>query len=232
MVVLDLRDGPTGGKRVGLKKSLTILAVFVLVSSLAFSIWEHFSVLYLAQVAPAVNYLFALSDLPVALEQRQDLLLLVYRQADGSLLRLSALDYHVIYLNLVVGLALFAAFPARGWQWRLRWMFTLLVVLWMTHVGSFFSGAYIAIWDYISTLPHGLEKDALVEFAQVFPLERKNFYSRVLALWNAWGRYALCLAMFFSLRPETLRRFGEFNSIPLKHLGTWFAKIRTGAHNV
>lgn len=211
-----------------MKRSLTILSIFVLVSSLAFSVWEQCSDLYLAQVVPAVNFLFGLADLPVELEQRTALLLLVYQQADGSLLKLRALDYDVVYLNLIVGFSLCVVFPARGWEWRLRWIIALLVALWVTHVASFFTGGYIAIWDYINTLPQGLEKNALLEFAQVFPQERKNFYAYALALWNSWGRYALCLAMFFALREETFRRFSEFNFIPMRYLGTWFAKIRTG----
>jgi hypothetical protein len=83
-----------------LRCSLLFLVRFVAASSIAVCAWEAISNAYLRPVIPVVNWLLTQQDLPLHLEQRRDLLLYVYEPVVGGL-RLQALDYDSVYLNLI-----------------------------------------------------------------------------------------------------------------------------------
>ena len=211
-----------------MRAALGLFGVFVLISSLLYGTWGHTSQFYLEGVIPFVNLVFVWCDLPVVLERRDELLLLAYGRAAGGTLRLEALDYHTIYLNLIAGTALIAASPGRRLRWKIGWTLRIFIFLWATHIASFFAGGYIAIWDYMGSLPQGAARSALqLEFAWVFPQATKDLCTQLLSLWNVWGRYALCLGMwFFALgHKETL------GSAQLDSVAWWkgYFKVKTGA---
>ncbi len=100
---------------------------------------------------PAVNWLLEQQDLPLHLEQRRDLLLYVYEPVVGGL-RLQALDYDSVYLNLIAVAALFTATSGVNWGWRVRWIACSWLFLWATHVISFLLGGQVAVSGYLATL--------------------------------------------------------------------------------
>ena len=186
-----------------MRYSLSFLARFVVWAGLMYGVWEVLAPFYLTLVAPVVDALFAGLHLPVLLEQRGGVLLLVYRQGE-ELIRLQAHGYDVVYLNLIAAIALVAATPARSIRWRIGWSCALLVLLWFTHVACFFAEGQIAIWRYLDTLFPGPGKERLVEQVQLFfPSERRDWFSLVLDRWNVWGRYGVVVGIwFFALRRE------------------------------
>ena len=133
-----------------MSSSLGFLVRFVAASSAVFCLWEIFSKWYLHTVVPVTNSLFAFVQLPVQLEQRAGLLLYVYTRVDGSILRLQALDYDSVYLNLIAVASLFVATPGARLKWKLKWIGAVWVFLWATHVGQLLrrrSDRYLAVSD-------------------------------------------------------------------------------------
>lgn len=199
-----------------MRNALFFLGKFVVISGLFYGVWEILAPFYLTLVVPVVNALFSGLQLPVQLELRGSILLLIYQQG-GGWLRLQAHDYDIIYLNLIAATALLAASPGQSVAWKLRWAGAVLVLLWTTHVASFFIGGQIAIWEYLDGMPATLEKAALVEQMQVhFSLERRELLTALLAQWNIWGRYALAVGIWFvALRREISGWSVEFFQEPL-----------------
>ena len=186
-----------------MRNALLFLGRFLVMAGLLYGAWENFSPIYLSAVVPTVNALFSALQLPVQLELRGSLLLLAYRLGEGGL-RLQAHDYDVIYLNLITATALLAASPGKPIIWKFKWTGAVLVLLWITHVASFYISGQIAIWQYLQGLPAGSERELLAARVQAhFSLERQRLLTLLLAQWNIWGRYALAVGVwFFALRRE------------------------------
>lgn len=206
---------------------LLFLARFVAMAGLLFGLWQLVSPLYVALLEPAVNALFNAWSLPVQLQLHGKALVLAYERLDGSMLRLQAHSYEAVYLNIIAATALLAVSPQKGIRWKIRWIGGILLLLWATHVTSFFIGSYIAIWDYINAMPPTrMRGDLMVEFRTHFPVEHKAWYSAILAQWNIWGRYALVVgAWFFALRREIVSWTFGFShkqiALPLERLYQW-----------
>ena len=175
---------------------LGFLVRFVAASSAAFCLWEIFSKWYLHTVVPVANSLLATVQLPVQLEQRAGLLLYVYTRVDGSILRVQALDYDSVYLNLIAVASLFVATPGARIKWKLKWIGAVWVFLWATHVASFYAGGQIAIWQYLTAV-NGLGSTLATEMARFFPPTRQHSVGRILELWNVWARYAFGLGVWY-----------------------------------
>lgn len=181
-----------------MKGPLVFLGRFVLASSLLYGAWSLLGEYYLAGLTPLTNLLFRMQHLPVQLDHRGGILLLAYCQPGAGLLRLQALDYHVVYLNLIAAVSLVLATPGQGLRWRLRWTAGLAGALCATHVASFYAGAYIALWDYLGSLTDTLGRDALVAaYGVSFPSATAQLGRRILGIWNLWGRHGLVLAAWF-----------------------------------
>lgn len=204
-----------------MRPSLGFFARFVLVSSLLYGAFSALAQLYLAAVVPAANFLYLAQHLPVRLEQRGALLLLTYGGSGSSLLRLQALDYHVVYLNLVAALSLVLAAPGPPLWSRFRWCSVLAVTLWISHVATFYAGAYIALWDYLNGIPDAAVRDRLsTMYAAQLPAATADAWRRAVELWNLWGRYGVVLAAWLAsqrawVRPAS-RTAPESVAIPLR----------------
>ena len=184
------------GKETALKCSLRFLIRFVAASSISLCAWDAISSVYLRTVVPVVNWLLTHQQVPLHLEQRRDLLLYVYEPAIGGL-RLQALDYDSVYLNLIAVAALFTATSGVNLGWRLRWIAGTWAFLWATHVLSFLIGGQVAMTGYLASLPPTEANAAVVaqlsaQFAGV-----DSVWVRVLELWNVWARYGLGVAVWY-----------------------------------
>jgi len=210
-----------------LNAPLFFLGRFALIAGVLYGLWQGLSPFYLSLVAPAVNGLFAALDLPVELQRFGQSLLLAYERSNGSMLRLKAHSYESIYLNIIAATALLAATPHKSLGWKFRWIGGVLLLLWGTHVASFFMGGYIAIWNYVYSIPPSRSQgELMIEFRAYFPFEHKEWYSLVLAQWNIWGRYAVVIgAWFFALRREIVGWALDFShqqiAVPLEHVQQW-----------
>ena len=184
------------GKEAELRCSLLFLIRFVAASSIALCAWEAISSAYLRTVVPVVNWLLQLQQQPLHLEQRRDLLLYVYEPVVGGL-RLQALDYDSVYLNLIAVAALFTATSGVSLGWRMRWIGCSWLFLWATHVFSFMVGGQVAINAYLATLtPVEASAAAATQLAAAFSAVDPAWI-RVLELWNVWARYGLGLAVWY-----------------------------------
>ena len=176
--------------------SLLFLIRFVAASSVALCAWEAISSAYLRTAVPVVNWLLTQQHLPLHLEQRGELLLYVYRPVVGSL-RLQALDYDSVYLNLIAVAALFTATSGVNMGWRMRWIACSWLFLWATHVFSFMLGGQVAINSYLATLtPTDASAAAAVELTAAFGALDPHLI-RLLELWNVWARYGLGLIVWY-----------------------------------
>jgi len=195
-----------------MRGALTFLGKFLVIAGLLYGVWELLAPFYLAMVAPTVNALFTLLQLPVQLELRGGILLLVY-SLGGAPLRLEMQGYDIVYLNLIAATALLAASPGKSLGWKLKWMGTVLVALWATHVVSFFINGQIAVWQYLEGGGTLQGREALLANAQeYFPLARRQILAQVLAQWNIWGRYALAVGVWFwAFHKEIIDRIPEMD---------------------
>lgn len=176
--------------------SLLFLIRFVAASSLALCAWDTISSTYLRTVVPVVNWLLTQQQLPLHLEQRRNLLLYVYEPIVGGL-RLQALDYDSVYLNLIAVAALFTATSGVSLMWRVWWIAGSWLFLWVTHVFSFMLGGQVAIGGYLATLtPAETSAAAATQLAAAFSAVDPAWI-RVLELWNVWARYGLGLAVWY-----------------------------------
>jgi len=195
-----------------MRGALTFLGKFLMIAGLLYGVWELVAPFYLAMIAPTVNGFFTLLQLPVQLELRGGILLLVYHLG-GSPLRLEVQGYDIVYLNLITATALLAASPGKHLGWKLKWMGTVLVALWATHVVSFFINGQIAVWQYLEGGGTLQGREALLANAQeYFPLARRQVLAQILAQWNIWGRYALAVGVWFwAFHREILDRIPEMD---------------------
>ena len=192
-----------------MRGALTFLGKFLVIAGLLYGVWELLAPFYLAMVAPTVNALFTLLQLPVQLELRGGILLLVYRLG-GAPLRLEVQGYDIVYLNLITATALLAASPGKSFGWKLRWMGTVLVALWATHVASFFINGQIAIWQYLEGVQG--QETLLASAREHFPLARRQILAQLMAHWNIWGRYALAVGVWFwAFHREIAERIPEMD---------------------
>ena len=192
-----------------MRGALTFLGKFLVIAGLFYGVWELLAPFYLAMVAPTVNALFTLLQLPVQLELRGGVLLLVYHLG-GMPLRLEVQGYDIVYLNLITATALLAASPGKSLGWKLRWMGTVLVALWATHVASFFINGQIAIWQYLEGVQG--QEALLASAREHFPLARRQILAQLLAQWNIWGRYALAVGVWFwAFHREIAERIPEMD---------------------
>ncbi len=136
-----------------MRESLFFLGRFALVAGALYGLWQGLSPFYLSMVVPVVNGLFAALDLPVELQRFGQSLLLAYERPSGSQLRLEARSYEAVYFNIIAATALLAATPHKLLDWKLRWIAGVLLVLWATHIASFYMSAYVAIWKYAFSIP-------------------------------------------------------------------------------
>ena len=216
---------------------LLFLGRFVLISGAIYGLWQGLSPFYLGLVAPVVNGFFAALDLPVELQRFGQSMLLAYERTDGSMLRLKAHSYEAVYLNIIAATALLAATPHKSPEWKFRWIGGVLLLLWGTHVASFFMGGYIAIWDYAYSIPPSRSQgELMVEFRAHFSFEHKEWYTLVLDQWNIWGRYAIVIGIwFFALRREIVGWTLDFSqqqiAVPLERMHQWGHKsLKKQAH--
>lgn len=210
-----------------MRESLLFSGRFALIAGVLYGLWQGLSPFYLSLVVPAVNGLFAALDLPVELQRFGQSLLLAYERSNGGMLRLKAHSYEAVYLNIIAATALLAATPHKSLHWKLRWIGRVLLLLWATHVSSFFMGAYVAIWKYVYSLPPSQSQgELMVEFRPYFSFEHKQWYTMALAQWNIWGRYAVVIGTwFFALRREIVDWTFDFShqqiAVPLARLHQW-----------
>lgn len=180
-----------------MRTSLVFFARFVLVSSLAFLVWELVSAQYLATLVPAVNGMFSLTGLPVEFALHGSDTVFTYTRFDGSLLRLQALGHESVYLNLIAVLSLFAATPGRDPRWHLSWAAGMALFLWSTHAITFYVAGQIAVWEYANSLG-AVERVILAsDISLTIPYVRSQMLQQGLELWNVWSRYALGAGAWF-----------------------------------
>lgn len=175
-----------------LREPLVFLGLFLLVASLSFLLREVISAVYLPAVVPVVNWLFEVSRLPVEFERQDHVLLLVYREF-GLQFRV----HDIVYQNMMVAVALFAATPGQSLRWKVRWIAGVVVLLWTTHVFSLYTGGHTIVWDYLESLPPEQQQGLLPKVAEVFSPERDWLFSRLFGVWHTWGRPTLALLVWF-----------------------------------
>ena len=175
-----------------LRDPLVFLGLFLLVASLSFLLREVISAVYLPAVVPVVNWLFEVGQLPVEFERQDHVLLLVYREF-GLQFRV----HDIVYQNMMVAVALFAATPGQSLRWKIRWIAGVVVLLWTTHVFSLYTGGHTIVWDYLENLPPEQQQGLLPKVAEVFSPERDWLFSRLFGVWHTWGRPTLALLVWF-----------------------------------
>lgn len=171
-----------------LREPLWFLARFAVVVGVLYLLRADISTLYLALVTPPANWL--LGDMGATYVRQGHELGLVY-----SRLGLRFTVHDIIYQNLLVAVALFAATRARP-RWKLAWGTVAVVVLWASHVVSLYLGGHVIIWDFLWGLPPELRQELGPRVAAHFPAERDWLLSRLFGLWHTWGRQSLVLAIW------------------------------------
>lgn len=159
-----------------------MLIRFCGVAALLFLLREQLSALYLLAMAPAVNGLFRVAGLAAAYGREGYILELAYPS-----LGLTFTVHDIVYQNLIVALALFAATPG-SWRWRLKWMAATVAILWVTHVASLYTAGYAIVWDFVESLPAGEREALLPQVISEVSARQDWLYSRLFGLWHTWGR--------------------------------------------
>ena len=170
---------------------LGFLVGFALVAGGLFLLREAIAQFYVATMLPLVNALFRWEGVGVAYVQNRHLLQLVYTG-----LGLQFKIHDIIYQNLTVAVALFAATPGHSLRWKGKWIAIVLALLWLTHAASLYMGGYVVIWDFIENLPPEQKEDMTRRVLPVFPRDRDWLFSHLFGLWHSWGRPTLALLVW------------------------------------
>ena len=176
------------GRRWSLTDPLGFLVGFALVAGGLFLLRETIAQFYVATMLPLVNALFRWEGVGVAYVQDRHLLQLVYTK-----LGLQFKIHDIIYQNLMVAVALFAATPGYSLHWKGKWIAGVLALLWLTHAASLYLGGYVVVWDFIENLPPEQREEMMRRVLLVFPRDRDWLFSHLFGLWHSWGRPTLAL---------------------------------------
>ncbi len=179
---------------------LQFLVRFAVVAGMLFLFRERLAELYLSTMVPTVNGLFNLEELGVVYRQQRHVLLLVYEEL-GFHFRV----HDIIYQNVMVTIALFAATPGYSLRWRAGWTAVVLALLWLTHAASLYMGGYVIIWDYLESLGAGERQDLARQIGDAFPRDRDWLFSHLFGLWHTWGRPTLALLIWLFAARRFLR---------------------------
>ncbi|MBT3223668.1 MAG: hypothetical protein HOM68_15505 [Gemmatimonadetes bacterium] len=172
-----------------LREPLIFLVRFALVAGVLYLLRSSISSIYLSMVTTPANWLIGEEPGAVYVQQGHELSL-VYRHFG---LRFAVHD--IIYQNLLVALALFAATRA-NLMWKLQWGGVAVATLWASHVASLFLGSHVIVWDFLWSVPDDVRKELLPKVAERFPMERDWLFSRLFGLWHTWGRQSLALVIW------------------------------------
>ncbi|MFH1567777.1 MAG: hypothetical protein ABIL09_07230 [Gemmatimonadota bacterium] len=180
-----------------------LLIRFCLAAGVLFLLRDELSQVYLATMVPAVNGWLRATDVAALFQREGHGLRLSY---PGLGLQFTVHD--IIYQNLMVAAALFAATPG-PWRWRLKWLGIAVAALWVTHVASLYLAGHVIVWDFVESLPAG-ERGALARrVAGQVPGERDWLYSHLFGLWHTWGRPTLGLGIWLFAARQYLRLPGD-----------------------
>ena len=192
-----------------LRDPLPLLVRFSVVAGALFVFHDQLSQLYLIGMVPLVNGIFRFEGLAVEFIRQQQVLTLAY--ADLGL-RFTVHD--IIYQNLMVAVALFAATPETTIRWKVQWIATVLALLWVTHVASLYLGGYVIVWDYVEGLPPVAREQMARQVLEVFPRDRDWLFSNLFGLWHTWGRPTLALLIWLYAARDYLRLPGAESPAP------------------
>ena len=181
-----------------LQDPFPLLFRFAVVAGVLFLLRAQVFQLYLAVSVPLVNGLFQLDGVAVEFVRNHDSLQLVYK---GLGYQFTVND--IIYQNLMVAVALFAATPG-SLRWRAKWIAIVLAALWITHMASLYMGGYVIIWDYVESLPQDQKGQIAQQILQVFPRDRDWLFSHLFGIWHTWGRPTMGLVIWLFAAREYL----------------------------
>lgn len=185
--------------RAVLREPLEFLIRFAVVAGGLYLLRSDISHFYLLLVTAPANWLIGDGAGAAYIREGHELSL-VYRQFG---LRFAVHD--IIYQNLLVAMALFAATHA-DWQWKLKWGGVAVVALWLSHVVSLFLGSHVIIWDFLWSLPADVRLEVAPRIEAHFPQARDWLYSRLFGVWHTWGRQSLALVVWVLAASPVLRR--------------------------
>jgi hypothetical protein len=183
---------------------LLFLGRFLLISTALSLLWGMASALYFSILLPPVNGLLALEGLPLRLELRGSLLMLVFRTLDGRMHYLLFSGHELVHLHAVAAVALFAATPHLGASRKVGWIAALVVAFWALQVLTLYAGTFAALGQYWDRLP-APGQQALLHTGWSAPPGNAWIEGRVFGWWNAWGGPALALgAWIVAVQPYVL----------------------------
>ena len=189
-------------RSIRLTDPLGFLVGFALVAGGLFLLRDVIAQFYVATMLPLVNALFRWEGMGVAYVQNRHLLQLAYTG-----LGMQFKIHDIIYQNLTVAVALFAATPGYSLRWKGKWIAGVLALLWLTHAASLYMGGYVVIWDFIENLPPEQREEMMRRVLPVFPRDRDWLFSHLFGLWHSWGRPTLALLVWLYAARDYLGLF-------------------------
>ena len=153
-----------------------------------------------ADLLPFVNYAFQASDMPVTLARNGQNIVLGMRELDGLWRAFQLKGQDLVYTNLVAAVAIVLAVPGLSWTKRTRWIATLGMLLWFTHVLALYAGSCSAVGDYLNTMP----ESALAAHPEWLAVAASDATSTntFIGMWRALGSPALVLMAATLLYPD------------------------------
>lgn len=191
-----------------MRPALRFLARFLVFSLLLFVLWRPIARLYLVSVTSAVNALGDLAHRPVryVLAENGWWILYDFRPEE---FRLFVGNSDVPCLNLIVYIALAAAFGFASWKRGCVRLFVGVCILWVSHTLHYWFLPRLAVWQYLwstSRREGGLSdylESIAVSAASVATSEQALVLHRVLGSWRNIGMWALAFAVWFLLRDRS-----------------------------
>ena len=181
--------------------TLRFLGHTMVAGSALFAIWIYLGPLYLASLVPPLNGLAGQADAALNFAQHRDILALSFRQLDNSWHHLRLIDH--FQFNMLAAMAVFLATPRTSLRWKLGWAGVLLAFFWTTHIGNYFLGGYVGIWNYLDALPHARQQILMARGWDIFLNEYAQLWCAIFGLWNMWISPALVLLVwFFATQPR------------------------------
>jgi hypothetical protein len=188
-----------------LDRALRLFVRFLLASALLFLVWRVMDEAYLRLLTQIVNGLFFLTDEPARFAL-QDGALVVNLMGFGRPLSLQLGGNHIFYLNLIVGIALFAATPAADWRWQVKWAGWVLLLTGATHLVSLWYGPELIFQDFLLSLSP-TDRMQLLELGGDIWRDRAEpgLATPIFAAWRHFGRLGFVVVIWLFASRNYLR---------------------------
>ena len=180
------------------------LVRFLVASGVLFVAWQFLADLYLTSLTGTANLLFSWFDKPARFAVREEALVVSFGGLAASSVVLQLGRNQVFYLNLLVGIGLFAATPGQTIRWYAGWAAGVIALTWASHLASIWIGPDIVFNAFIQRLTEA-DRARVLGTDPAWPRVDVAWRVTLFEAWRHFGRTGLVLGTWGMAASRFLR---------------------------